>query len=81
MSVKLLAMGKKDQKVEKALGKAADAILDILAEMPAEKARQARAEIKALALKSYRSANRGKVARPRQNVDARPSRRAASKSS
>jgi hypothetical protein len=67
-------MARKNQKVEKALGKAADAILDILAEMPAAKARQARAEIKALALKSYRSANRGKVARPRQDLDARVQR-------
>jgi hypothetical protein len=74
-------MAKKNQKVEKALGKAADAILDILAEMPAEKALAARAEIKALALKSYRSANRGRVARRRQSADARPSRQAASKSS
>jgi len=52
MSAKLLTMAKKDQKVEEALGKAADAILDILAEMPADKARQTRTEIKALAFKS-----------------------------
>ncbi|MGC0773620.1 MAG: hypothetical protein WB543_11845 [Candidatus Acidiferrum sp.] len=50
---KLFTMAKKDQKVESALAKAANAILDILAEMPADKARRARAEIKALALKSY----------------------------
>jgi len=74
-------MVKKNQKVGKALGKAAEAILDILAEMPAEKAREARAEIKALALKSYRSASRERVARRRQNADARPSRLIASKSS
>ena len=48
-------MARKNQKVDEALGKAADAILDMLAETPAAKARQARAEIKALALKSYRS--------------------------
>jgi hypothetical protein len=58
-------MAKEDRKVEKALGKAADAILNILAEMPTAKARQARAEINALALKSYHSANRAKAARPR----------------
>ena len=52
---KLFAMARKNQKVDEALGKAADAILDMLAETPAAKARQARAEIKALALKSYRS--------------------------
>jgi hypothetical protein len=52
MSAKLFTMAKKDQKVETALAKAANAILDILAEMPADKARQARAEIKALAFKS-----------------------------
>jgi hypothetical protein len=53
MSGKMFTMPKRDRKVEKALGNAADAILDILAEMPAGKARQARAAIKALALKSY----------------------------
>jgi hypothetical protein len=73
-------MAKKNQKVEKALGKAADAILDILAEMPVEKARVTRAEIKALALKSYRSANRGRVSRQRQNVDSHLSRPRAAKS-
>jgi hypothetical protein len=72
-------MAKKNQKLEKALGNAADAILDILAEMPAEKARATRAGIKALALKSYRSANRGRVSRRTQNVDARLSRPASAK--
>lgn len=72
-------MARKNQKIEKQLEKAATAILDILAEMPVEKARDTRAGIKALALKSYRSANRGKVSRPRQNVGARPSRPASVK--
>jgi|HubBroStandDraft_6_1064221.scaffolds.fasta_scaffold543981_2 hypothetical protein len=48
-------MAKKNHEKEKALLKAADLILDLLAELPPAKARAARNEIRALALKSSRS--------------------------
>jgi hypothetical protein len=48
----------KKQKIETQLSKAADLILDLLAELPRENAQAARAEISELAAKSSRSANR-----------------------
>lgn len=55
--VVLTDMAKK-QKIDKQLSKAADLILDLLAELPRESAQAARAEISELAAKSFRSANR-----------------------
>lgn len=54
-SDRLKFMAKKNHEKEKALLKAADLILDLLAELPPAKARAARNEIRALALKSSRS--------------------------
>jgi hypothetical protein len=70
----------KKQKVDKALAKAADLILDMLADLPREKAEAARAEISELAAKSSRSATRGRASKPRRTVGSRPSRRSAAKS-
>jgi hypothetical protein len=70
----------KKQKIDKQLSKAADLILDLLAELPREHAEAARAEISELAAKSSRSAARGRVSKPRRSVGSRPSRRSAAKS-
>lgn len=71
----------KKQNVDKALSKAADLILDMLAELPRENAQAARAEISELAAKSSRrSVARGRAAKPRRSGGSRPSRRSAAKS-
>jgi hypothetical protein len=46
----------KKQKIDKALAKAADLILDMLAELPPEKAQAARTEIRELAARCFRKA-------------------------
>lgn len=73
-------MAKKNTKLDKTVSKAADLILDLLAELPAEKAQEAKAEIQALALKSSRSVNRGRVSRRQKSAGLRLSRRTSAKS-
>ena len=73
-------MAKKNDKAEKALSKAADLILDLLAELPPAKARAARNEIRALALKSSRSLGRGRASQQRKSADLHLSRPARAKS-
>ena len=48
-------MAKKDVKIEKGLARAADLILDLLEDLPKDKAAKAKREIRDLALQSSRS--------------------------
>ena len=73
-------MANKNSKREQALAKAADLILDLLAELPADKARAAKKRIRDLALKSSRSATRGTVSQRRKTAGLRLSRPARAKS-
>jgi hypothetical protein len=72
-------MAKKNKKRDKELSKAADLILDLLSELPSEKAKAARREIKALA-RSSRSASLEKSSRRQQSADFHLSRPARVKS-
>jgi len=70
---------KKSSELKKTAAKAADLILDLLAELPPEQAKAAGAEISALALKSSRSATRGKVLPRRKTAGFRLSRHVSAK--
>jgi hypothetical protein len=72
-------MAKKDIKVEKGLARATDLILDLLEDLPKEKAAKARREIRDLALKSSRSSYRGTASQSRRTAGPRRSRRSRAK--
>ena len=62
----------KRSKLDIAADRAAKIIQAQLDTLPASKAKTMRAEIRKLAIKSSRSASRGKVSQSRQNVGLRP---------
>jgi hypothetical protein len=72
-------MAKKDMKVEKGLSRATDLILDLLKDLPKEKAAKAKREIRDLALKSSRSSYRGTASQSRRTAGPRRSRRSRAK--
>jgi hypothetical protein len=74
-------MASENTKQAKAIAKAADLVLDLLSDLPKEKAKAAKAELRALAVKSSRSANHGNTLRVRKISDPRLSRRSSAKSS
>ena len=65
---------------DKTLGEIADLVLDMLADLPPEKARAAKDEMRQLASRSSRASNRGISAKRRKTAGLRLSRPAASRS-
>ena len=75
------AMAKKKTKLDAAVERATEIIESHLATLPPAEAKTMRKEIHALAIKSSRSARRGKGLRSPKNAGPRPLSRASAKSS
>jgi hypothetical protein len=74
-------MTRKKSKLDIAAEKITEILVSHMETMSPAQARAMRKDIHGLAVKSSRSANRGKAARSRKSVDSRPLSRSAAKSS
>lgn len=72
---------KNSRKLDQAVERTAEIIMEHMATLPLEKAKAMREEIRRLAAKPSRRAGRGKTSRSRRNADPRPLSRTSAKSS